>query len=254
MSERSNGERRPLAKAVGVLEWMTSAPGERWGVREISRGTGMSPSTVHRALTMLASEGLVGREDETMRYSLGLTFLRLALRVNSRTTVVTVALPVMRRLVERLDETVVLGVYDRMHEQMFFAASVESTQQLRYVVPLNEEIPVYLGASGYAILAHLPDADRRRIIERAKLDAKQVEASCRRIREQGYARSQGQRIPGAVGIAAPIFDARMEADRPVIGDLVVTIPEQRFDEANEAEVAAAVKAAAAEISSVGATA
>ncbi len=45
------------------------------------------------------------------------------------------------------------------------------------------------------------------------------------MRRRGYAFSAGQRLAGAIGLAAPIFGAGGE----VAGDIVLTIPEQRFE-------------------------
>jgi IclR family acetate operon transcriptional repressor len=118
---------------------------------------------------------------------------------------------------------------------MMFVAAVNSSHPLRYVVPINEWIPVYAGASGLAIMAFLPPEERRAIIARTKLapvtertitDPMVLEKELARIRARGYAYSRGQRTVGAVGIAAPIWGP----DGRVMGDLTVSVPEPRFDE------------------------
>ena len=37
-----------------------------WGVREIAKGVGMNPSTVHRLLGLLEEEGLVRQDDAAL--------------------------------------------------------------------------------------------------------------------------------------------------------------------------------------------
>jgi DNA-binding IclR family transcriptional regulator len=54
-----------------------------------------------------------------------------------------------------------------------------------------------------------------------------------RVRERGYALTHGQRIQGAVGLAVPIFSSR----GAVIGDVCLTIPEQRYDPGGESRLA-----------------
>jgi DNA-binding IclR family transcriptional regulator len=91
-------------------------------------------------------------------------------------------------------------------------------------------------------MAFLSEEERRAIIDQTKLRPLtdrtivrpgELEQELRRIRERGYACSTGQRIPGAVGLAAPIFGP---AGR-VIGDLWLTIPESRFQPRTEADLA-----------------
>jgi DNA-binding IclR family transcriptional regulator len=48
---------------------------------------------------------------------------------------------------------------------MLFAAAVESPQPIRHVRPVNEWLPVHGGASGRALLAFLPEAEREAILE-----------------------------------------------------------------------------------------
>ena len=60
----------------------------------------------------------------------------------------------------------------------------------------------------------------------------------------GYAYSRGQRSRGAVGLGAPLFDAAGD----VFGDVCITIPEGRFDPAQEPKLGALLVSAAADIS------
>ncbi|MGH7266493.1 MAG: IclR family transcriptional regulator [Candidatus Rokuibacteriota bacterium] len=237
--------RNPLTKLLRVLNWMIDARGEAWGVRELGQGMGLAPSTVHRILGLLEAHGLVQSDPTTRGYRLGLEFHRMAWRTTARFSVRQVALPLMRELVGRCNETAGLGLYDHVRMEMIVAEVVESTHPLRYVIALNQWMPVYTGASGLAIMAFLPEEERRAIIDRTKLRPltdrtivrrAQLEQELRRIRQQGYARSIGQRIPSAVGVAAPIVGP---AGR-VIGDLWLTIPESRFQPRAEAQLASLV--------------
>jgi DNA-binding IclR family transcriptional regulator len=148
----------------------------------------------------------------------------------------------MRQLVDACNETAALSVYDPTRLQMMFAATVESSHPLRYAVELNRWAPVYAGASGLAIMAHLPSDERREIIARTRLkpitadtitEPAALERELERVRRLGYARTKGQRIAGAVGLAAPV---RLGEGR-VAGALALTIPQQRFDPSDEPELA-----------------
>jgi DNA-binding IclR family transcriptional regulator len=63
-------------------------------------------------------------------------------------------------------------------------------------------------------------------------------------RRRGYVVSHGERFEGAVGVSAPIRDARGR----VVGDLIATWPDNRTSDAKERATGAIVQAAAAELS------
>ena len=72
-------------------------------------------------------------------------------------------------------------------------------------------------------------------------DPVELEEEMARVRERGYAITTGQRIYGAVGIAAPIFGM----GHRVLGDIGITVPEQRFHPDSEQRYSVLVKRAAA---------
>lgn len=227
-------QRNPLHRALEVLHVMVASTGRQWGVREIARAVGMPPSTTHRILALMKSEGLVAADPQTGGYELGPQFHRLAVLATPHNPLREIAMPVMTALVDRCNETALLGLYEPIRREMMFVASVESEHPLRYVIGLNEWIPIHAGASGLAILAFLPENERREILDQVSwqqpftpatlTDPKRLEDEIQKIQRQGYALTIGQRIDGIVGIAAPIRDARSR----VIGDLTIAMPESRF--------------------------
>lgn len=235
-------ERNPLQKSVQLLNWMVEALPNGGGVREMASALRLAPSTVHRMLRMLEEEKLVRADRATGQYHLGYEFLRLAWRATARFPITSVALPLMRELVEACNETAILGLYDPVQREMMFAATVQSQHPLRYQVELNRWMPVYAGATGLAIMAFLPEGERREIAASTGLapltpntvtDPAALERQMEQIRRQGYACTMGQRIPGAVGLGAPIWGP----EGRVVGDLALTVPEQRFEASWERELA-----------------
>ncbi len=214
-------------------------------MRELANHLSQPPSTVHRLLNQLAQQGLIETVPESGQYRIGLELYRMMLLAQSKFVLRNAAMPFMRALVSECNETSFLGVYDPSRLEMMFAAAVDCSKPVRYVVPLNEWIPVYCAASGLAIMAFLPNEERQSIIEHTGLqpltehsitDPDLLHEEMARIRMQGYACSHGQRVPGAVGIAAPIWGP---AGR-VVGDLNLTIPEQRFEPSLETKLAGRV--------------
>src|SRR5215213_1434442 len=252
----SPSRRNPAAKALRVLEWMTHEPAAGpYGVREIAAALGWTPSTVHRILVLLETEGWITSRPGAGRYQPSARLLKLALATARSTPLVDVALPRIEALVAECDETALLGFYDGARMETSFIAAVESSQSVRYVADSlrDDWAPLNAGASGLAIFAFLSDEDRERVITRKGLSARtprtivdvdDLESRVGEIRANGYARSVGERTPGAAGIAAPIFDR----ERYVVGDVLITVPEHRFGPSNEKRLADAVMACARDIS------
>lgn len=246
--------RDPIAKAMGALTWMVQDSAQDVGVRELAAGVGVSPSSAHRLLSALVEVGFVSKNPETARYSLGLEFLRLCHAATARLPITQLALPHLTDLADACSETALLGIYDRERGQVMFTATVDAPHPLRYIIELNTWLPLHAGASGLAIMAFLPEAEADAIITatggmaevtpETLTDPVALEQMLVQVRKRGYAITHGQRIRGAVGIAAPFLSGRGE----VLGDVVVTIPEQRFDPAREKNVSELVVACARSIS------
>jgi DNA-binding IclR family transcriptional regulator len=213
-----------------------------WGVREIAKGVEMNPSTVHRLLGLLEEEGLVRQDDPGGGYGLGTELLRLAWTAAGSHPVRSAALPHMRELAAASGETVTLGLYDPVRQQTCVLAVVESDAPFRYVSNLHEWRDLYTGASGRAVMAFLPEDERRAIVERTKLapatehtitHAAELETVLAEVRARGYASSQEERRLGGVGIAAPVFGA----GGIVLGEIGLSVPTQRFDPDDEPRLA-----------------
>ena len=237
-----NEFRNPLRRSFQILRYLLSSREDTIGVRKMAAELEMAPSSVHRLLAGLVEEGLVRRRDDSGLYSLGLEIIRLAHLGADRLPLHKVAAQHLRELVAIANETALVAAYDPVRQEMMYVAEVESNQPLRYINRLWEWMPVYAGAGGLAIMAHLPAAEQREIIARTGLkpitdrtitEAYKLEHQFALIRERRYALSIGQRTPGAVAIGAPIFGA---VDN-VVGDVIITLPEQRYDPASEAYLA-----------------
>ncbi|MDN5927588.1 MAG: IclR family transcriptional regulator [Hyphomicrobiales bacterium] len=244
--------RNPIGKAIEMLVWFVETDQPYVGVREIATALEMSPSNAHRILGQLAEVGFVAQETGSQRYGLGVEFFRVAQLGSRKLPIKQAALVAMRRLVDVCNETALLALYDRARHEMFFAASVESNHSLRYAVDLNKWIPTHTGASGLAILAFLSPPELEAFLADTRLEpvtsssitnAEELEIELERVHLQGFALTRGQRIAGAVGLAAPIFDGSGQ----VVGDICLTIPETRFDQSRTGTLLEALQSCVSEI-------
>jgi DNA-binding IclR family transcriptional regulator len=223
--------REPVGRALDVLAWIADHRSDPLVVRQIARDLDTTPSTIHRIFGTFQDRGLIARGDQG-EYVAGLELYRICGAIASELSPVHIAHPHLQQLFRECNETTLFGIYDPGRGQMMFIDRIEALHPLRHVVGMHRWIPLHSGATGQAILAFLPEAERRRIYAMG-LDAQTpetittvdaLEAELERVRQRGYAHSAGQRTPGAVGFAAPVFDSAGS----VCGDLCVTLPHHRF--------------------------
>ena len=247
--------RNPLSKALSILRWILDSGADSIGVREAAAALDMTPSAAHRSIAALVEEGFLRRMPEGGRYGLGLELFRLVHQAKEQFPLKSLAMPAMERLRDLCGEAVFLNLYDTARHEIIGVAVAESRQPLRYVVVLQEWKLLHVGASGLAILAFLPEAERLQIYAATELraatdasitDPEQMEAQLEQIRSDGYALTKGQRINGAVGMAAPIYGPR----NALIGSLGISIPEPRFREDFATTFASDLLTTTAEISAM----
>jgi IclR family transcriptional regulator, acetate operon repressor len=242
--------RQPLARGIELLTLMVDSDQDSHGVRELAGRLDVSPSTVHRLITDLEKLGLVSR-NPTGSYRLGLEFLRLAWTTTHRYPVQDVATDTLERLTRESGESSFFGIYNEQRREMMLTATVESPHPLRYTLPVQAWLPLHAGASGLAILAFLPEAIRQQIVlgplaaatDRTLIDPPTLLARLAEIRRDGYAISRGERIEGAMAVAAPVFGLT-----GVAGVIGISLPESRFDAAHAGSFAGLVRDAATHVS------
>ena len=250
-SANGRGPRSPVARAFRVLGWMAAGESASWPLGEIAKGVSMHPSTCHRILGVLESEGFVQRDTDSGHYALGLEFWHLAWTAARRRTIVEVALPHLRRLTEQTGETTWLGLFDVNSKDMMWVATVDSPHPIRFVQPLYQRLPVHAGAMGRAILAFLSESERNAVLNRplarrtsrTVTETRRLELLLDDVRAKGYAISTGEQFDGGVGIASPI----LTKDRRLLGVAGIGLPMQRFRPDDEPRLAKLVMACARDI-------
>jgi IclR family acetate operon transcriptional repressor len=241
----------PMARWVRVLE--AFAEQGEWGIRDLSRASGIPRSATHRILHDMAGLGLLSKTDGPGRFRVGPDLARIGNGVAEHLEVQRVARSILEETATTVGETIVLAVYDPQRRKFSAVDAVETNHPIRYVwESLRDWSELHLGSSGKGILAFLPPAEQNAIIDRlpdpipgrrrltkARL-RRQLEAAQRR----GYVVSHGERYEGAVGVSAPIRDARGR----IVGDLIATWPDNRTSNAKETSAGLIVSAAADELS------
>lgn len=218
---------------------------------DIAGKLGLAPSTTHRLVALLVSEGLIARDPSTKTYYCAAEFVRIASLVKHTSSIADLAQPMLGYLVERFNETTLLCLYLAKQRRYTIVSVLHGTELLRYDVKENIPLEMAWGGTARSILAYLPEADVDAILSDAcaavtgeRVRPKVIKEELASIRTRGYAITFGQRIAGSIGMGAPVF----EAAGNVVGSLCLTIPRERFSADKQEEYGKALMEQAAKLS------
>ena len=200
---------------VDILELMAASP-EGLALRDVSAQLEAPKSSLLPLLRALTARGFLaqGRAGE---YRLGRRLLDLGASGPADEALVEVARPAVVDLMRRTGETVFLGTLTTDHTEVVYVDRVESGHIIRYAGGVGDRRPLHATSIGKAILAFLPDDEREEILrslslprhtERTVTSLPALRASLEEIRRAGVCATVDELVPGASGIAAPIFDRR----------------------------------------------
>jgi IclR family acetate operon transcriptional repressor len=227
--------RGTVARTLEIIQCFGGSRVE-WTLGDIARSVELPRSTAHRLLGLMQQQGFVEADARTRQYRPGPELYRIGATLAANMPIIPLAMPILQDIARRSDETTLLSMFYPKQLQKAFVAQVESSRPMRYVIELNTRGSMLWGASAHAILAFLDEpAIRLALGDReaspssgSRVNKTALRRELARIRSDGYARSVGERVETAVGIAVPVFGA----DGLVKGSLSITYPESRMDEAH----------------------
>ncbi len=211
-----------LVRALGLLNRIAESADAGATLTDLAQQVGLPASTAHRLLTTLEQERYVRFEPEGRLWSIGVQAFVTGASFTRTRSLVGLARPHMRHLMEDGGETVNLAVED--DGQAVYLAQVECRQMMRAFARPGSRVPLHCSAVGKAILAAASDKSLAKILHQhgmARLTVKTITtpASLRtdlqRARTAGYAIDDEEHAVGLRCIAAPVFDDT--------GDLVAAV-------------------------------
>ncbi len=240
---------QPVYKALQVLRCLGDERREL-ALSEICYRVEIPKTTVFRYLQTLCACGFVTHDFDTDLYRIGLRVWELGQSVHEPIRIRDLALPEMRALRDRFNETVNLGILDGL--EVVYIEIIESRRSLRMQAQLGGRDPIYSTALGKAVLAlksedqwpaHLPKDLAPRtghtVMSTAKLRQTLLD-----VRERGFAFDDEENEEGARCIAAPIVN---HLGQPVAA-VSLSAPASRMPDRLLAKASVAVKETAANIS------
>ncbi len=227
-------------KALRLIEALAASDEPR-GVAELGRALGFTKSNTFRILSTLTEQGYVRSHGDTGRYSLTLRVWEHGVRVIDRHPVRRVALPHMRLLHNKVNETILLTTFES--PDVLYIGKVESDNPIRLSARVGQRAPAWRTASGLSMLAFQPEDVIESVLQQANVDS-QLLARLQVVRDQGYAMSVNGTRVGVSSVAAPIWNGEA-APRVSIS---VSGPAERFSPERMAEIGIMVLNCATQVS------
>ncbi|HET8522538.1 MAG TPA: IclR family transcriptional regulator [Thermomicrobiales bacterium] len=234
---------KSAARVLDLIEGLAAAP-DGLGFSDLARQQALPKSSLHGLLAVLTDRGYVTFDPERRTYSLGIRVWEAGQAYLRHRDLVTEALPVMKQVVARINETVQLATLDGIEN--VYLAKVDCSHPIRLQSEVGKRLYAHATGLGKALLAFLPEGELRARLDGVTLpaftdstirDLDHLLTVLAVVRERGFAIDNQEYTPGLICVAVPVFDVN---DR-VIAAVSASIPLLR---ASEEQVEAALRAIA----------
>ncbi len=241
---------QPVVRSLSILKVLAQRQ-SGMGLQDLAHELDLPTSTVHRLTAVLMDEGFLVRVPGTKHFLLGPEVRTLVTGISSY-YIRTIAEPHMRSLNRETGENVFLA--ELVGDDVVCFDFLPGTRQLRLYVNVGTVIPLHAAASSRVLLAHLPPASARELLESRPLERMQpntmtepdqVMEHLDLVRERGYDVCDDEMESRVFAAAAPIVD-RTGVVKASIAAL--TPEDENPDLAHRDHLISAVRTSAREIS------
>jgi DNA-binding IclR family transcriptional regulator len=206
-----SGRVQSVERAVALLRAVADG-GNSETAPALADRVGLNRSTTWRLLATLEHHGLVDRDPETNRYSVGHAVAQLA-GASRYDALARRAHPLLRRLADDTGETVNLAI---PHQHRLVYVSQVQGPHVMTANWLGRAVALHATSTGKAFLAWLPAEERALVLgqpleaytETTVTDPAALEAELRDVRRRGHAVSRGELERALWGVSAAALDAR----------------------------------------------
>ena len=203
VKDRNNGESaiQSVARAAHILGFFTVGRPRR-SLSEITARLGVSRATAHRYTVALRQANLLRFDPATNEYTLGPQVLTLSAAAGAGLPIVAIAGPHMEALVRKVNETVVLSIWDG-EAPIVVRADDNPERLVRISIHTGARLTPFKSSQGRVFCAFLPEtevAGLRRALRREP----GLAAAVKRIRKEGIAEAS-EVEPGIRALAAPVY-------------------------------------------------
>ncbi|MGH1349293.1 MAG: IclR family transcriptional regulator [Methyloligellaceae bacterium] len=189
------------------------------GNLDLSKRTGLGPSTVSRLTYTLTRLGYLSYDENTGRYKLGVAVLELGFSCLAGFGIRRVAQPYMQEVADKIGGGLLIALSVRDKLQMTYVACARSEGVMSLQLDVGSRLPIELSAAGRAYMGKASEAELEQIMtdlhdvipknEFPKL-ASEIYESIDFVREHGYSMNLGNWRPevNTIGVAFTLSQDR----------------------------------------------
>ncbi|MGX2961644.1 IclR family transcriptional regulator [Peribacillus sp. JNUCC 23] len=223
--------------ALTVIQMFTKNEPE-WSGSELAHKMNLDHAKIYRILETFESRNFLQKDPITKKYSLGFAAWELGMAMYDRLNVKEFIQPILEELFQQTEESVFLTLLDK-DEAVTFEA-IEPDNKVKFSVTVGSRAPLYVGASYRSILAfmseefinsYLTKSELKQYTEKTMTNPEEIKRDLNKIRQQGWAVSEGEYTPDIIAIAVPVFDQHNK----IIGSLTISGPIYRMTEEKRSE-------------------
>lgn len=202
-----------IDKALDILMAFASNNKEA-GTVELSQKLDMHPATVNRILKVLSQKSFLQQNEQTRKFSLGLSVIKLGRTVFHSLDghSIDIVFPFINDLSEKSGETVVFDIKSEYRTVVMYIA--EGGKGMIVKPQVGDSFPMHATPGGKAILAFSDEKTVERYLQRnlkkitknTITDPEILKAEFKKIKREGVAFCREEVTVGINAIAAPIFN------------------------------------------------
>jgi IclR family pca regulon transcriptional regulator len=217
-----SGYSQSLERGLAILSALASGP-TPLGISDLAREVRLSRSTAHRYVSTLTKLGYLDQDPSTRKYRLGPRVLDLGFSAINSLELRDIAAPHLQELSDETGHTVNMAILDDV--SVVYIERCRAAQQGQREIDLNlhvgSRLPAYCTSLGKVLLAYLPSARRRELLDRVEfvqrgpntiMSKTALSAELARIRDSGVAVSNEEMAFGLRSMAMPV---RTQSGEPV---------------------------------------
>jgi DNA-binding IclR family transcriptional regulator len=202
---------RSLTRLLGLFDVLANSK-DGMTLADLNLALQSPKSSLLNLLRPLVVDGYL--TSDSGRYRLGSSIFRLAANITSAWSFSSVLRPYLDELAQLCEESVYLGVLDKLGNAVTYVDSIDSPKTVRLSVPIGAARPLFSTAAGRVLLAFGEEGWAEVYLRNLKLTAytpytvssrKALREELDKIKRTRVAVSMGETFPEAGAVAAPIF-------------------------------------------------
>jgi IclR family transcriptional regulator, acetate operon repressor len=222
---------RSLTRLLGLFDVLAKAK-DGMTLAELNQALQSPKSSLLNLLRPLVIDGYLACDNG--RYRLGPSIFRLAANIMSVWNFSSTMRPYLEELAARSEESVYIGVLEKVGGVITYVDSIESPKAVRFSVPIGAARPLYSTAAGRVLLAFGDAEWVENYLRNTKITAyteftissrKALREELENVRRTRISVSLGETFRESAAIAAPIFGA----DGKLIAAIAIGAPVTRLE-------------------------